>query len=234
MSKLNFENTPVENTQKVDNKGCLKAIIVLIIFIIVVWSIGKCSDTKEEPFVSNNAISLNDSISKAVTDVNEKAIAEENATKAKQLKSLFVEKKDEFEPYTWIKPKSRPLYINQNGFYCYFIKNKDGSVNNFRFTGQYAADDWLFIKYIKFNIDGKSFEFYPDEMNKDNDSEIWEWFDQNVRGTDIVLLNAIANAKSVKMRFVGQQYQKDKTMSSANIKSIKNTIEYYKALGGKF
>ena len=154
--------------------------------------------------------------------------------KVGKLKSLFVENKDEFEGYTWVQPKSRPIYRNQNGFYCYFQKSKDNEVSNLRFVGQYEGEDWLFINHVKFNIDGVVWDYTPNEINQDNDTRIWEWFDDDVNSSNTSLIKAISNAKVVKVRFIGRQYHDERKMSKNNIQSIRNTLDYYKALGGKY
>ena len=157
-----------------------------------------------------------------------------DSVKAGKLKPLFVENKDEFEGYTWVQPKSRPIYRNQNGFYCYFQKSKDNKVSNLRFVGQYEDEDWLFINHVKFNIDGVVWDYTPKKINKDNDSRIWEWFDDDVNSSNALLIEAISNAKVVNVRFIGRQYHDERKMSKNNIQSIRNTLEYYKALGGKY
>jgi len=174
--------------------------------------------------VSNKSEGLYNSEREAVVD----------SVKAGKLKPLFVENKDEFEGYTWVQPKSRPIYRNQNGFYCYFQKSKDNKVSNLRFVGQYEDEDWLFINHVKFNIDGVVWDYTPKKINKDNDSRIWEWFDDDVNSSNALLIEAISNAKVVNVRFIGRQYHDERKMSKNNIQSIRNTLEYYKALGGKY
>ena len=174
--------------------------------------------------VSNKSEGLYNSEREAVVD----------SVKAGKLKPLFVENKDEFEGYTWVQPKSRPIYRNQNGFYCYFQKSKDNKVSNLRFVGQYEDEDWLFINHVKFNIDGVVWDYTPKKINKDNDSRIWEWFDDDVKSSNALLIEAISNAKVVNVRFIGRQYHDERKMSKNNIQSIRNTLEYYKALGGKY
>lgn len=174
--------------------------------------------------VSNKSEGLYKSEREAVVD----------SVKAGKLKPLFVENKDEFEGYTWVQPKSRPIYRNQNGFYCYFQKSKDNKVSNLRFVGQYEDEDWLFINHVKFNIDGVVWDYTPKKINKDNDSRIWEWFDDDVNSSNALLIEAISNAKVVNVRFIGRQYHDERKMSKNNIQSIRNTLEYYKALGGKY
>ena len=47
-------------------------------------------------------------------------------------------------------------------------------------------------------------------------------------------IKKIANATSVKIKMVGNKYYKIRTLNFVQIKSIKNTYEYYLALGGRF
>ncbi len=234
MVEIKFETGNSSQSPAKNNNGCFKAIIGVAIFFLFVWMINKCSDDKKDVANTTNSIMVNDSVLSVTQNLKSQETARIDSAKIKDLKKYFIEKKDEFEPYSWVKPKSKPLYINTNGFYCYFQKNDDGTVSNLRFVGQYAADDWLFIKNIKFNIDGKTYSFTPSEIKTDHDTEIWEWFDEQVDVYNSDIVEAISKAKSVKVRFNGQQYYKDKTMSQDNIKSIKRTIEYYKALNGTY
>lgn len=193
--------------------------------------------SKRENEITQRIFSLNNSLS----DSDSTNIQTENkidSTKIKELKGYFREKKDEFSPdgQTWIKPKSSPAYTNQNGIYCYF-QTENNIPNNFRFRVQYYSDDWLFFEKIQFSIDGKAYEYIP--LNTETDSGdggyIWEWFDENVSTSDDkALLNALANAKSAKMKFIGRQYYDVKNLTKEQILGIKRTIEYYKAMGGSF
>ena len=67
--------------------------------------------------------------------------------------------------------------------------------------------------------------------------KIWEWCDEAVVGGNSVdekFIAKIANAKSVKVKMNGSQYYDTRVLTAEQIKSIKDTYEYYKALGGKF
>lgn len=190
---------------------------------------------KRETEIKQRILSLNNYARKPET-------AEENSkidsAKIKELKGFFREKKDEFSPNskTWIKPKSSPSYINQNGIFCYFqTENKVPS--NLRFSVQYYSDEWLFFQKIQFSIDGNAYEYIP--LNTETDSGdggyIWEWFDENVSASnDVILLNALANAKTAKMKFIGRQYYDVKNITKEQLNGIKRTIDYYKALAGNF
>lgn len=153
----------------------------------------------------------------------------------KKLSPLFSFKKDEFDPreVTWIKHKSSPKYVDQNGIYCYFMKDVYG-VSNLRIQIQYYADDWLFIKKYQFSIDGQAFEFIPQNVERDsgNGGHIWEWCDEYISTYNTELIKSLANAKTAKIKFIGNQYHKIKTISQKEILRIKETIDLYIAMGG--
>src|SRR5690554_6543780 len=134
---------------------------------------------------------------------NIKNSAKIDSSKMNELDKYFVSKKDEFDPdgLVWHKPKSAPKYTNQNGIYCYFQSN-NGMPSNLRMRLQYEADDWLFFEKVQFSIDDKAYEFIPRDTETDsgNGGRIWEWFDQSMGSFNTELLNALANAKSAKMK----------------------------------
>lgn len=149
----------------------------------------------------------------------------------KKLKPLFRNNTDEFskDKTTWITPRESAKYRNMNGLYCYF------SSNNLRFVFQYHSDSWLFFSKCQFLIDGKSFEYIPSNQKRDNDETgITEWFDDPVDTTNKDIIIALSNAKSAKLKLIGDNYVDYRVISKKQITSIKNTLDYYKALGNYF
>ena len=198
--------------------------ITLILFLIVVCA---CKNEKSTGF-SNDEILLDT----AVTTVDSGGVvpikAKVDSSKIKELKPLFKHKSDEFseDKTEWITPLAAPKFRNRNGIYCYF------SANNLRFVYQYHSDDWLFIKKCQFLVDGKTFEYFPGEVKRDNDeSGITEWFDDSVDANNKDLIEALANAKKAKVKLNGDNYYDVKEISKKEIRSIKQTLEYFKALG---
>ncbi|MBO7598329.1 MAG: hypothetical protein J6T70_14925 [Bacteroidales bacterium] len=178
-----------------------------------------------------------DSVDLVTKEILERQRKEDSIT-AKKLKPLFDEQKDEFDSNGgyWIMPKDRPKYTNRNGVYCYFYMNKNGKPSNMRFKFQYCGDDWLFIQSLQIKVNDNVLNYIPQKVDRDNGGgDVWEWFDegktQNASVSGIVFNIAIAN--KVKIRINGQQYYKDITLTSKQIKSIKNTVDYYRALGGE-
>lgn len=158
-----------------------------------------------------------------------------NDERVKKLMKYFSTNKDEFSTkgVSVIKPLNTPKFIYQNAIFCYI-----GLINekptDFRFRVQYFSDDWLFIKKLQFNIDGKAYEYIPNSVERDHNQDIWEWFDESITTTsDVELLKALANCKKAKVKFIGSQYYDVRNISEKDILSIKRTLELYEALGGK-
>lgn len=216
-------------------KGCLWAIGIFALLAII----GNCVGSSEE---STSSVDSNevDKTEKASADDEAKITAETanedslNAVKIKELKKYFTEENDEFSDTKWVEPQTRPRYTNQNG-YCLYFALKEGKATNPRFRIQYEADEWLFIQYMIFNIDGDNITFTPTNMETDNGNggRIWEWCDESALDLE-PLIKKIAYANTVKIKMVGRQYSKVKTMSSKQIQYFKYSYEYYKALGGTF
>lgn len=166
----------------------------------------------------------------------EKAAEAEKVQKQKEelerLAKNFKLQKDEFSDKTWIFPIDKPKYRNRNATYCYFMK-QNNKVQNFRFVFQYVASDWLFIKDLIFNIDGKIYEYRRLDFNTDcGGDQIWEWCDLQL--SDVNLIRALEKAKSIKIKMNGDKYYNVRMLKASTISSIQNTIKYYKALGGVF
>jgi hypothetical protein len=165
---------------------------------------------------------------------NQKVI--EETPQIKELKKKFRIKKDEFDEsnVVWYKPISSPNFVNRNGFFCYF-GTENGTPTSLRIVHQFYADDWLFINKYKFSIDGKAYSYIPMDVKTDNgDGMIWEWSDDLVDSEIKEIINALIKCKTAKIRLEGRQYYDTKTVTPSQIKSIKETIELYKLMGGLF
>lgn len=119
--------------------------------------------------------------------------------------------------------------------FCYFMKDNDG-VSNFRIQIQYYADNWLFIRKYQFSIDGKAYELMPNSVERDNsDDKIWEWCDHCITlDSEKQIIQALSNAKNAKIKMIGDQYYHIRTIKQSELKSIKETVQLYNAMGGVF
>jgi len=224
------------------NKSILIISIVSILLIALIIILAKSTSSTNESYNEINQIEM-DSISKTkiLTQSIEDSLKNDslktiNENLIKELKPLFKIKKDEYstDNREIYKPKSAPIYVNENGFYTYFQVNNE-QASNFRLRLQYLADSWLFIQKVQFSIDGKPYEFIPMNVERDNDSEIWEWFDENITDyNDKQLIEALANAKEAKMKIIGKQYHEEKFISKSQLNSIKKSLELYKAMNGNW
>lgn len=141
-------------------------------------------------------------------------------------------KTDKIESVDWYRDKSSPAYNNQNGFFLYIGKGST-SAPWLRLRIQYFADDWLFIESFSVVADGQRFERGRVKFERDHDSKIWEWYDENLTDADLQMIKALIASKEAVIRFNGRQYQKDKTITASQKAALQNALDAYKALGGK-
>ena len=212
-------------------------VVFIVIFACIVsmvsHDIPRTNNVEKEPPVRATAeqrkanalvIAKKDSIKRA-----------QKATLFKELSKDFYKKKDDYSDSYWMLPNNYPKFINVNKVCCYIdFNSNDNTPNSLHFKLCYTSEDWLFIRNVKFNCDGKVFTYIPDEVNRDNDSSIWEWFDERVTAENEPLFQAIANASKVKMKINGDQYYDERVLSNKERYYIKQAYKYYKALGGTF
>jgi hypothetical protein len=217
----------------------------LFAFLFICIAILSCSNpTAESPAPthrvssligdSSDILSSIDTVSSIIPASYNKAISGVvDSVKITELKNVYTEKKDEYRGITWVRSNIEPRFRSTNGIYCYFAKEGNRAFN-FRFVIQYYAEDWLFIKHYRFVIDGKPYSYFPSNVERDSGygGKIWEWFDEVVTSTDKELIEALANAKSAKMKLVGDQYYDEKTITTKQLKAIRDMYELYKAMGG--
>ena len=96
----------------------------------------------------------------------------------------------------------------------------------------YTSRRWLFIESAKANIDGSIVDMNYGEFLRDNDSEIWEWIDVVVTPQIRETLERIAGSKSTIIRFDGQQYYDDFTVTEKDKQAIRDMILAVDVLNG--
>lgn len=177
------------------------------------------------------------SLNSGITKHKNKKDYQIDSSKIAELDKYFNISEDEFDENKrkWYTPKSATKYIDRNDIYCYFQMNKEYA-SNFRLRLQYYADDWLFFDKCIFSIDGEVFNYYPSDTKTDNGNGgyIWEWFDEQITSSNESLIKTLAYSKEAKVKLIGPQYHKVKSISSKQILNIKRSYELYKAMGGTF
>jgi hypothetical protein len=142
--------------------------------------------------------------------------------------------KDDFKGISWYRDKSSSKYRNSNAFELYFGTQK-GSNTTLRLVIQYYGEDWLFIEKYLFNVDGYTYEIDPGygDVESDNDSKVWEWFDTKPNKDEVELIKRIIKSKKAVMRIEGSKYYKDVTITSTQKKALGRVLIVYTGLGGK-
>ncbi|WP_321519998.1 hypothetical protein [uncultured Bacteroides sp.] len=232
MENSNKLGNPNKKKDTVSGNGCIFIAVTIIMLVIMV---ATCDSDKKESYSTSTSTDTSQSLKNEEVKQTSTPVNKVDQKVVKELRQYFTFKKDEFDSSgsVWVEPKNRPRYTNVNSVFCYFQKTGD-AVSNFRFVIQYTADDWLFIENYIFNVDGIVFDYSPESIERDNNSTIWEWADNNVTSFDMSLMNALSLAKKVKVKFNGKQYSKTRTLTKKEISYIQRTIKYYRALGGSF
>lgn len=137
-------------------------------------------------------------------------------------------KGDDFSSDHYYQDKSSSIYVNRNGIFC-TVQPIAPAGALMEFHIQYYADDWLFIKDMTFNVDGKNYNYSPDSFNTDNgDGMIWEWSSKLVDEKDLGMLVAIATGKKAKVKYEGSQYYKVVQVTKAQQAAILKMLKLYK------
>ena len=161
------------------------------------------------------------------------AAAKEAAGKA-ALATLRTEE-DSFEEISWYYPKSYPQYINKRSFVLPYMGSQGGKLW-LRLKFNYYGEDWIFYKEATIKIDGDTYSYtfdYFDMVRDNHRSKVWETADISVSNEDIKTLEKIANSKSAVVRFYGDEYYYDLTISATDKQGIANLLTAYEYLGGK-
>lgn len=102
-----------------------------------------------------------------------------------------------------------------------------------RLVCNYTEDDWIFFEKITYAVDDKRYydTFNYFDVTRDNDSgDVWEYVDIDVYDSDVEMLWAIANSNQTIIRFEGDNYYYDFTVSDQDKQAIREMLTVYEAL----
>lgn len=196
------------------------SLFVCVLFVFIAF--GSEDDKNNSSATIENNIEA-DSISAHTQSTND-SISTVDKEKAEKALKNFKKKVDEFEGVTFYKAPQAPTYSDVNFVYPY-IGNKEGQYW-LRLRFQYASDSWLFINSAILMIDGEKFDI-DGNWERDHDSDIWEWLDIPVEDKEYQILKKIADSKTTKIRYIGNQYHDDRTITAKEKEIIKKTLEIY-------
>lgn len=157
--------------------------------------------------------------------------AAEEAVYRNALRSMKVSR-DKFNGITFYEDRSTPYYANYSAFYLYIGKTEGGDPY-LRFRARYSDDDWLFVTSASVNIDGSVSDlgFSSSDWERDNGSgDIWEWADVVPSEYQLGLIKEIINSRSSVVRYFGDKYRDDRTVTAAQKRGFQNVLNAYEAL----
>lgn len=213
-------------------KGCLISLIIIVgasvgivivsmIFSMVILKSSDKGNSNKQTAVNKE---LNDSISKARL--------KEVDLELSRLKKFFNEKYDDIDNITWYRHANQPKYSSSKAFYLY-IGKRDNEIWE-RLVIRYYGDDWLFVRSVTVKADELVINLNNYRFERDNNSSVWEWVDVPVTNNELGLILAVSGANKTKIRFVGDKYYSDWTLSNREIKALKDTHRYFELLREKF
>lgn len=148
------------------------------------------------------------------------------AQRDEALRSLESER-DDFRSITFYHHRNEPAYIDIRSRIGLYIADPDAGRPHLRVKTVYTEDSWLWVRDVQVSIDGRISRFTSGEFLHDNDSEIWEWRDEVPTATQISLLREMAQADTVTMRFNGNPYYDEKTLSAEDRRMIRDVLIAY-------
>jgi hypothetical protein len=213
-------------------------IVIVIVAISLFGAIGGSGSTSTD---SGTTTASSSPSSEATPEASASATPEASASatpavSAAQLKSAMSHirvSSDTVKNTKYYTDSSSPRYTNQNGFYIYAGGSK-GSTPSLFWDIQYEGSDWLFIKSYFFNIDGFTYELTPDYgvIKTDNDTNVWEWYNEAITSEQVDLIQRIINSKSAVMRLNGTQYYKDVKITATQKAALQHVLTVFQGLGG--
>ena len=139
--------------------------------------------------------------------------------------------KDAVAEVTTLRDKRSPETPTRTNVQCRIRETKAGDpALLIRFS--YGGDDWIFVEECVVKIEGEltTVKFPRDIMRDNSGGRVWEWFTRVATDEDVKLLNAIASAKSVTIRFMGK-YKHDHELTEDEQFAVKNVLEAYRLRG---
>ncbi len=159
----------------------------------------------------------------------EEALNKKKEAEGKKALAKLRKVKDEIEGTTWNYDPSSPRYNNSDAFHLYFATKGDFAYP-LRLKISYHANDWLFINSFVVVADGQRFERNHTRFEKDNNHKIWEWYDEPMTQDDKKMIEAVINSKKAIIRFYGDKYHNDRTVSQQKKLALKNILTAHEAI----
>ena len=184
---------------------------------------------------SYDSLSEADAAKVTNADVLTAAADQLKALKQEQAQALLANmrvEKDEVRGMAFYYPQNFPNYIDTRCYVLPYI-GQEGDNVWLRLLCDYTEDDWVFFKQITFAVDDERYYKYYNyfDVVRDNDyGVVWEYVDTDVSDSDVEMLWAIANSTQTIVRFEGDEYYYDFTVSQGDKDAIREVLTAYEAL----
>ncbi|SHK60471.1 hypothetical protein SAMN05444000_1457 [Shimia gijangensis] len=136
-------------------------------------------------------------------------------------------KEDKVEGVTFYSHPNSPKYLNSRSTVYLYIGKRSAGQPWLRMKTIYTASNWLFVNNVIAWHDGIKEPLVSGAFDRDHNSDIWEWRDQTPSGYQLEVLRSLANAREAVLRFEGDQYRKDVTLSAGDKKAIREVLLAY-------
>lgn len=165
---------------------------------------------------------------------SKKTAAEQRALQEKAIAGLRRVRDDVERISFYFAPNTSRGIANQ--WYLY-IGVPDGGQPYLRFKWMYTDETWLFVKRITLSVDGEKVGSAPVSffaVKRDNSGgRIWEWQDEPVNDKDIPFFRKLAASKKTIVRYEGDKYYNDRTLSEGEKKAFAQILMAYEGMRTK-
>jgi hypothetical protein len=197
---------------------------ILLVFIIIgiISSIISPEDTPEP------ALSPQDSLYQKQREDSIKALPIYTAAQYDS-----ISQQDKKDRIAFASKKLSPLIKNCDDFkkLCFYRHKNNSKYRNSNDFGIYIGESENDYNSVQVKADTSVFEIPVEAFETDHDGgEIWEWSDTEVDTYLLSILETISQAKTVKIRFNGRQYYKERILSPAKIKALKEVLSIYNSI----
>lgn len=179
----------------------------------------------------SNTIPDGDKITSAYEKLAELQKLEKEKERDRKLAS-FRKETDKVEQVTWYMPYAYPQYANTRSYVLPYLGVSEYSMW-LRLQYHYTGSDWIFFDTITIVVDGQRYDYIYDyfDVKRDNSGgSVWEWIDVSPTDEEIEMLKAMGNSEETIIRFQGDTYHYDLTLSDSDKKAINSVLEAYESL----
>lgn len=128
-----------------------------------------------------------------------------------------------------------PTYIDIRSYVLPYLA-KNSAYTDLWIRYNYASDSWVFWTELTILVDGNRYyktQEYNDVTRDNEGGKVWECFEETASTEDIEMLQAIANSKETIVRFEGDDYYSDLTISKADKRTIQTVLDAFEYLKSK-